>query len=338
MTPDPSLPAPRVAIVGVRRLRQGLGEHFARWLVAAGAQVPAFIGRTPESVDEGRRLLAARGIDARGFTSLDALLDAEPVDALVIASPAETHREWLERALDARLHVLCEKPFIWGPGETVLGALRLAQRFLHGGIVLAEHCQWPWVLPAFRALHPESAGEPLRRLEMELSPSSCGEAMLADVMSHPLSVMQELVGDGDGARAGCGTADVTFSTRAADAERLDVSFRVEWIGAGAHPPVEFEVRLVRAEGQPRHAALVVNGRRAVRRVRMPGYEMTLADGPREVPLPDPMQLAVADFVRLLREVRDPARAAGGEAPGSRIARRIPERLWLLGEIVAWYRG
>ena len=30
----------RVAVAGPRRVRQGLGEHFARWLVRAGAEVP----------------------------------------------------------------------------------------------------------------------------------------------------------------------------------------------------------------------------------------------------------------------------------------------------------
>ena len=68
-----ALAAPvRVAIVGVRRVRQGLGEFFARHFTRHGAHVVSFVGRSDASVAEGREVLARRGIDARGFTSLRA--------------------------------------------------------------------------------------------------------------------------------------------------------------------------------------------------------------------------------------------------------------------------
>src|SRR5439155_26499968 len=87
---------------------------FAKHLVAGGAEVPAFIGTRRETIEEGRALLASHGIEARGYLRLDDLIAETPVDALVVATPRETHLEWLERALDARLHVLCEKPLVWG--------------------------------------------------------------------------------------------------------------------------------------------------------------------------------------------------------------------------------
>ena len=330
--------APRVGIVGVRRLRQGLGEHFARWLVAAGAQVPAFIGRTPESIDEGRRLLMARGINARGFTSLDALLAAEPIDALVIASPAETHHEWLETALAAGLHVLCEKPFVWGGTDAVLGVHTLTYEFLRRGLVLREHCQWPYTLPAFRALWPGVLDEPVRTFEMELAPSSRGEAMLVDVMSHPVSLLQELMADDErwGQVGGPGIASVRFSSRDPRAERFEVVVDVR--DATRAPLVEMTVRMATTPDQPRPAAYVVNGRRADRRIRLPGYAMSLECGGREVPMEDPMKLAVADFVRAVVEARRPPTARPNLERDLRCMHDIPVRMRFVAGIVSAFRA
>lgn len=330
MTVGVSAPtAPRVAIVGVRRLRQGLGVHFARWLVAAGAEVPAFIGRTPESIDEGRRLLLAHGVDARGFTSLDALLAAEPVEALVIASPAETHAEWLQRSLDAGLHVLCEKPLVWGgPGPAAI-AQGLARSFWERGLLLDEHCQWPHTLPAFLRLHPEVDAEPLREFGMELSPSTRGEDALVDTLSHPVSVVQALlrrtsrwVRWGDSPRI----ASLRFSTRDPAAERLTVEADLS-DGSGA-PWFRMTLRLSTTPEQPRPAAIEINGRRADRRIRLPGYEMSFADGARSVPLEDPMRLAVAAFVRALASRPVPL---GNPS-------LLAERMQAVAEIVAAFRG
>lgn len=329
--------APRVAIVGVRRLRQGLGEHFARWLVAAGAQVPAFVGRTPESVEEGRRLLLAQGIDARGFTSLGDLLAAEPVEALVIASPAETHHEWLLRALDANLHVLCEKPFVWGDDEAVLGVHSLTYEFVRRRLLLVEHCQWPWTLPAFRRLHPRTLDEPLRTFEMELAPSSRGEAMLVDVLSHPCSLVQALTADDPrwGAR-GSPRFDARFSTHDRDCDRLEVVVDVRDLGGDRL--LEMTVRMQTTASQPRPAAYAVNGRRAVRRIRTPDYAMSLADGAREVPMEDPMKLAVADFVRALVEARLPYAERPHLREDLRRTAEIPDRMRFLAGIVSAFRA
>lgn len=49
------------------------------------------------------------GLDAKAFTSADDLFDAG-VDAVDVCSPTPTHREYVERSLDAGLDVFCEKP------------------------------------------------------------------------------------------------------------------------------------------------------------------------------------------------------------------------------------
>jgi 2-hydroxy-4-carboxymuconate semialdehyde hemiacetal dehydrogenase len=64
------------------------------------------MGRLP---DPTRAFAAAFGMPI-ATTSLDALLDDDEVDAVLICSPTDLHAEQTERALRAGKHVLCEIP------------------------------------------------------------------------------------------------------------------------------------------------------------------------------------------------------------------------------------
>src|SRR5262245_38765105 len=105
-----------IGIMGARRTRQGIGEHVARFPHREGAGVRAIVGTSAESVGEARKALAARGIQCRGYPSLEAMLAAERLDALAVSSPIPTHRAALDLAAEHRLHVLCEKPIVFEPG------------------------------------------------------------------------------------------------------------------------------------------------------------------------------------------------------------------------------
>ena len=57
--------APRVAVIGARRARQGLGPFVARELRAAGAEVPCFLTTRPETgAQAARDLREQAGVEA----------------------------------------------------------------------------------------------------------------------------------------------------------------------------------------------------------------------------------------------------------------------------------
>lgn len=86
---------------------------------------------TTETVDVVAVADAARGIAAGiagelgtvGYESVDDLLQQDEVEAWLVATPTPTHGALVKRALEAGLHVLCEKPLSLDPVESdALGA------------------------------------------------------------------------------------------------------------------------------------------------------------------------------------------------------------------------
>jgi predicted dehydrogenase len=307
--------APRVGILGARRVRQGLGPFVARDLVAAGAEVPCFLVTSAASLGPAQRAIReAAGVDARGYTDLGALLANESLDALAILTPSETHAHYLAAVAEAGLHALCEKPLCWGSSGLVATAERLVRGFHERGLLLYENCQWPFTLPAFEALHPGSLAAPPRRFRMEMEPSSRGLQSVGDALPHPISVLQALLPGAPRLR------DVAFSTRDPHAPRFEVRFRYE-TRAGACDAL---VMLTHSESWPRRTSYAIDGLRAERRVSPENYRLSLADAERSVPMSDPLTRLVADFVDALRRGRETQQDV------------IVQRMQVLVEIAAAY--
>ncbi|HET9733430.1 MAG TPA: Gfo/Idh/MocA family oxidoreductase [Acidimicrobiales bacterium] len=102
------------APAGGRRAR--IGVVGAGWW-ATEFHIPALLEHPAAELvavaepDKSRREAAAAHFGLRrAYDSLDALLDGEDVDGVIIASPSASHFELARRALTAGLHVLVEKP------------------------------------------------------------------------------------------------------------------------------------------------------------------------------------------------------------------------------------
>ena len=281
--------------------------------------MPCFLTTRPETgAQAARDLREQAGVEARGYVDLEELIRHERPDALAILSPAETHARVLERAAEAGLHVLCEKPFIWREPEAMARCDEILAAFERAERLVWENCQWPYTLPAFEALHPGSLDEPPRRFEMELQPSRSGLQALADAIPHPLSLLQTLA---PGASTLC---DPWFSTGRNQEETLTVGFRYE---VGDHC-TEVEIRLSPGASLPRRSALSIDGRRADRVVSGSDYRLSFTDSERSVPLTDPLKLLVGGFVRALRETTP--------GSGESRAREISQRMQLLTDVTAAY--
>jgi predicted dehydrogenase len=279
--------APRVAVIGASRRRQGLGPFVVRYLRDVGAQVPCFLSTNPATRDATEIELSERwGVSARGYLDFDEMRREEPLDAVAILSPSATHAEYLSRALEAGLHTLCEKPLLWGRDDLFGEASRLVAGFDSAGLVLRENCQWPYTLTAFATLHPGVLDEPFRSFEMRMHPVHVGIGRLGDSLPHALSLLQSL------APGEAHLEELEFSERLGGSDgTLHITFTYR--SESANPKVR--IALVRSDAVPRRVDFAVNGREAERRVDAE-YRLRFAHGERSVPVDDPLSLLIADFV------------------------------------------
>jgi predicted dehydrogenase len=103
--------------------------RFATFIADATTDLPGLTWRGVADPDaDAARALAAR-LDVRPVDGWRRLLDDPAVDALVVASPPDTHAEIVRAALEAGRHVFCEKPLATSAAEARdLAALADEQR------------------------------------------------------------------------------------------------------------------------------------------------------------------------------------------------------------------
>lgn len=280
---------PRIGIVGAGRTRNGLGPFLATAFEQAGACVTGVAGRDLLAAAPAAAALEARlGHPVMAHASPAAL--AAVVDALVIAAPAAAHLAAVAAALEAGVPCLCEKPFVL-PAQTDQ-ALALVAAFGDRGLLLMENCQWPFVLDTMFALHPELVGTTIATLEMGLSPSARGRAMILDSLSHALSVAQVVAAVDPAGEV----ADIRQRDAGADAESDELRFDLRCQGGSA---LAVTLRLQRHETQPRPAWIALDGQRVDRRIGA-DYAMSLVTADeRSKSLPDPLHSLVYRFASLL---------------------------------------
>lgn len=307
-----SLRAFRVGVVGARRVREGTGAFLAGHVQATGCKVVAVAGTALDGAAVAAKELAERyGIAAMPYASAVAMVEHEALDALVIASPTPTHGALLDLALDAGLHALVEKPLVFGPGDWVARGTALVAAFAAHDLCLVTNAQWRHALSTYMRLFPDVAPRRASRCEMALAPSVGGAAAVPVAMPHPLSVLDHLY-----PTSTPGLRDLRV-TGTPDA--FEVAF--------THPgrDVACVVRLVQTEARPRPFSFGFDGAVAHRTITEPGYRMALATeaGDRSVPLPDPVEAVVKDFVARVRR-GPPFPPEGFAVPGLVHLRQVAE--------------
>lgn len=85
-------------------------EHLNNLAVTPGAVVTALADPVASSLGWAREALGDRADQAAVFADSAALARSGRVDAVIVASPNDTHREVLAPLFDAGLPILCEKP------------------------------------------------------------------------------------------------------------------------------------------------------------------------------------------------------------------------------------
>ena len=186
----------RVAVIGA----SGIGQHHARWHHLSGSEVVAFVGTSQASCEKtALRLRDYFGFAGRFYTDLVHMLQEEKPDIVDVCSPFQHHRAHVEVALQAKCHVICEKPLCWditksaediiADGEAIVSAVEATSR------LLVMSAQYPASVPVYRDFYVNELGQwddvTSVYMEMEVKGrkgSKFGEDIWIDLASHPLSL------------------------------------------------------------------------------------------------------------------------------------------------------
>lgn len=198
-----SQPAPsklRVAILGA----SGIGKNHAAWFARNGAEVVAFAGSSPASVDATSAVLQQKlGYTPRAYTDIRQLLQSQDPDAVCISTPPHLHFEQAQLCLQNGVHTLCEKPLVYDPQltgqELTAQAQQLVETAQARGVLLGTQMQYPFIGEKICKMAQVSPGEiESFTMEMEtknLKPGRSHETIWIELAPHPLSVLQRVAPD-----------------------------------------------------------------------------------------------------------------------------------------------
>jgi predicted dehydrogenase len=125
----------RVAFIGVGNRGSYLLRHM---LDVPGVQVVAICDVEPDTLKKAVEQAKARGHSPEAYTEYRRLLDRKDVDAVVIATPVDFHKEMAVASLEVGKKVYCEKPMAMTPEECrlVANAARSAKGIFQAGFQL----------------------------------------------------------------------------------------------------------------------------------------------------------------------------------------------------------
>jgi len=285
---------PRVAIAGA----SGIGRHHAKWHHAAGADVVAFLGTSPDSCR--RTTLALKDLfpfHGRGYTDWEELLAAEEPDIVDICAPNELHHDLALAALHAGCHTLCEKPLVWEAGRSGEGLLSRAEEVVRlarrRGLNLGVCTQYAFAVDTYSALcrRVGARGGRMTDFYAEMETLARGRErspaqIWVDMGPHPLSLLLAWLPD---AELDAGSLEISFTSRHA---------RIAGTVAGGHGACRCEMVVRDREGGAPVRRFGINGVLAdcTGRTDADGiYRSVLSLGDAEEVGADFMSLLIRDF-------------------------------------------
>jgi D-xylose 1-dehydrogenase (NADP+, D-xylono-1,5-lactone-forming) len=110
-----------------------------RWGVFGGSSRIYQSSLKPAFDQLGHVIVDAPSRNGDDFSSYDAMLSRDDIDAVYNPLPNHLHAIWSHRALDAGKHVLCEKPLTLTPSESE----ELFDHAKSAGLTILEAYMWP---------------------------------------------------------------------------------------------------------------------------------------------------------------------------------------------------
>jgi hypothetical protein len=255
--------------------------------------VTAVLGTTEQTSLQASSALRQYGIDAHPYTGFDAMVSAERPDVVVIASPSSTHYDYLLRCLGQRLHVFCEKPFIWDGRPDIRKRIEdIFEKAREKGLVVAMNSQWPFSLDDYENICGKIQIQEKNRFFVRMSPFSPGRVMISESVPHPLSLLY--------CRLGVGTI------QALDFEwegKGEMSIRFTYLFGSRSCDVL--IKLGHQETPPRDFSFGFNEKIVSRSLDLNHYDIYFNFGRSKLKISDPLERSVMNFMEAVENRTEP---------------------------------
>lgn len=190
----------RVGVIGTSWWDENF--HLPGLTSHPGAEVVAICGRNQARAGE----MAGKFNIPQVYADYRRMISDAGLDAIVIASPDDLHYEMAMAALDAKLHLICEKPL----ALTADHAREMYEKAVAVGVTHMTYFTWRW-LPAMQRVkalidvgyigrccscefHFMFSGSPDPSYRWRADPARC-HGILSDLGSHMIDMARWTVGD-----------------------------------------------------------------------------------------------------------------------------------------------
>lgn len=195
----------RVGVIGAGAI--AVARHLPAFKECEAAGTASLVA-VSDVVEASVQAAAARFGVPHAFTDYRDLL-ALPLDAVSVCTPNSLHEPISLAALDAGLHVLCEKPLALDHA----GARRMAERATAAGLKTAVNFRYRWIPSAGFARDLIAGGElgevyhvyanyfnatmtdPMQPISWRQSRAESGSGALGDLASHLIDLLRWWVGE-----------------------------------------------------------------------------------------------------------------------------------------------
>jgi hypothetical protein len=284
----------KLAIIGAGRNKSGIGQYIAKYFHKNGATVISVLGTTEKTVRKASSILTQYGIYAGYYTDFNRMMKKERPDAVVIASPAPTHYDYLMKCVREGVHIFCEKPFVWQDKNDIdINSLleNIFETAERNDLKIAMNSQWPFSLPYYEQLCGPIHSQKVDTFFIRLSPVVSGKQMILESVPHALSILYTVFGEGQ-----IGNVDIQ-----GDKEKIIITFHYIFTAAYC----EVMIELVRTILPPRSFSYGFNGKIIHRMLDLDTYDIFFKYSDNTLMIKDPLELSVQNFISAVKEKREP---------------------------------
>ncbi|MEA1946058.1 MAG: Gfo/Idh/MocA family oxidoreductase [Thermodesulfobacteriota bacterium] len=284
----------KTAIIGAGKNKSGIGQYIGKYFQKNGAIVTSVLGTTEKTARKASSILTQYGIDAAYYTDFNRMMRRERPDAVVIASPALTHYEYLIKCVKEGVHIFCEKPFVWQDKNDIdINSLleNIFETAESNNLKIAMNSQCPFLLPYYEQLCGLVHSQKVDTFFIRLSPVVSGKEMILESVPHALSILYTVLGDGQ-----IGNLSIQGYK-----EKIITTFHYIFTTGYC----EVMIELVRTILPPRSFSYGFNNKIIHRVLDLDTYDIFFKYSDNILMIKDPLELSVQDFISAVRDKREP---------------------------------